>query len=90
MRLNLRLHPQRDADLIAHLARLRDGALSDELRRLLRAGLNGGGTRAAPLPFVAPLQEPAEHVSDDGGPAPQGTRSNLSDVEANILGATWE
>ncbi len=87
MRVNLRLHSKRDADLIRHLSRLRDGALSDEIRRLIRAGLSGGGTMAPPTPF--PSRQPAATDSPKP-PLLQGIAEDLSDIERAIADAAWD
>lgn len=80
MRVNLRLHPRRDADLIAHLLRIRPGVLSDEVRRLLRIGIG----RHAPIPALPRGQ--AGSI-----PAPQSKQETAPmDLEAAILAEGWE
>ena len=87
MRVNLRLHARRDADLIAHLARLREGAVSDEVRRLMRAGLSVGGTMAPPTPF--PSQQPSA-TDPPKPPLLQGIAEDLSDIERAIADTAWD
>lgn len=86
------MSPKRDADLIAHLSRLRDGALSDEARRLMRAGLGVGGAMAPPAPAVqpVPVEQPAPATGATRPPVPKGEDAYLSEIERAITDSAWD